>query len=127
MRPKTHVSQAEEHVARQAERVRRAQQRHEAGECTCRVFGQCLCRSMVASNGMPAAAAAVPAAAEAVKDAVIEREERLVSEAIGAPAAGGREVALMARQGPLPSSDSSQFPSTCSSLPLVCGCSNVVC
>ena len=27
----------------------------------------------------------------------------------------------------LPSSDSSQFPSTCSSLPLVFGCSNVAC
>ena len=123
------LAQAEEHVARQAERVRRAQQRHEAGECTCRVFGQCLWRSMVASNGMPAAAAAVPATAGAVKDAVIEREERLVSEAIGAPAAGGSEVALMARQGPLfpTMSDSSQFPSTCSSLPLVCGCSNVAC
>ena len=32
-----------------------------------------------------------------------------------------------ARQSPLPSSDSSQFLSTCSSSPLVFGCSNVAC
>ena len=32
-----------------------------------------------------------------------------------------------ARQSPLPSSDSSQFPSTYSSLPQVFGCSNVAC
>ena len=36
-------------------------------------------------------------------------------------------VGFKARQSPLPSSDSSQFPSTCSSLPLVFGCSNVAC
>ena len=34
---------------------------------------------------------------------------------------------LQARHSPLPSSDPSQFPSTCSSLPLVFGCSNVAC
>ena len=32
-----------------------------------------------------------------------------------------------ARQSPLPSSDSSQISSTCSSLPLVFGCSDVAC
>ena len=32
-----------------------------------------------------------------------------------------------ARQSPLPSCDSSQFPGTCSSFPLVSGCSNVAC
>ena len=37
------------------------------------------------------------------------------------------DVGHEARQSPLPSSDSSQFPSTCSSLPLVSGCSNVAC
>ena len=37
-------------------------------------------------------------------------------------------AACKARTSPLPSkSDSSQFPSTCSSLPLVSGCSNVAC
>ena len=37
------------------------------------------------------------------------------------------DVGHEARQSPLPSSDSSQFRSTCSSLPLVSGCSNVAC
>ena len=34
---------------------------------------------------------------------------------------------LLARQSPLPSSDSSQFSSTCSSFSLVFGCSTVAC
>ena len=38
-----------------------------------------------------------------------------------------QHVRAVARQRPLPSSDSSQFPSTCSSLPLVSGCSSVAC
>ena len=48
--------------------------------------------------------------------------------AVGYPAMG----AALRSSGPstvtlLPSSDSSQFPSTCSSLSLVSGCSNVAC
>ena len=62
----------------------------------------------------------------------------------GGPAAQGRgqiigtvnitmpvaQIVVGACAGPstlLPSSDSSQFPSSCSSLPLVFGCSNVAC
>ena len=41
--------------------------------------------------------------------------------------AGEASEAAAARQSPLPSFDSSQFPSTCSSLPLVFRCSNVAC
>ena len=44
-----------------------------------------------------------------------------------AQALARRQLRIAARQSPLPSPDSSQFPSTCSSSPLMFGCSNVAC